>query len=287
MEYTQMELSRNGRIGVITLHHPPVNAFSKRLLVEALAALDEFEADSDIRTIMMRSTGPDFSVGADGGDIDKALAGGEAITESFSTLGGRLVERLDTCPKATIVVARGRCVGGSTAIFNAFDIRVVSDTFRIHDGDIYYGTVGSWGMSSLRLPIWIGRNKIMDYMFLNEDFTGQQAYELGLVSKVFPDAELDEAGMAIARKMSIAAPLAVRAFKECVRKAVYHELEEARRFETETAERIMATEDSKNGPCPFRTGACFPSYPTGKGRKEGVPHEQTAHPRPPGRRPGP
>ena len=53
--------------------------------------------------------------------------------------------------------------------------------------------------------------------------------------------------MAIARKMSIAAPLAVRAFKECVRKAVYHELEEARRFETETAERIMATEDSKNG----------------------------------------
>ena len=178
MEYTQMELSRNGRVGVITLHHPPVNAFSKRLLVEALAALDEFEADSDIRTIMMRSTGPDFSVGADGGDIDKALAGGEAITESFSTLGGRLVERLDTCPKATIVVARGRCVGGSTAIFNAFDIRVVSDTFRIHDGDIYYGTVGSWGMSSLRLPIWIGRNKIMDYMFLNEDFTGQQAYEL-------------------------------------------------------------------------------------------------------------
>lgn len=247
MEYTQMKLSRNGRVGVITLHHPPVNAFSKRLLVEALAALDEFEADSDIRTIMMRSTGPDFSVGADGGDIDKALAGGEAITESFSTLGGRLVERLDTCPKATIVVARGRCVGGSTAIFNAFDIRVVNDTFRIHDGDIYYGTVGSWGMSSLRLPIWIGRNKIMDYMFLNEDFTGQQAYELGLVSKVFPDAELDEAGMAIARKMSIAAPLAVRAFKECVRKAVYHELEEARRFETETAERIMATEDSKNG----------------------------------------
>lgn len=247
MEYTQMELSRNGRVGVITLHHPPVNAFSKRLLVEALAALDEFEADQNIRTVMMRAIGPDFSVGADGGDIDKSLAGGEVPTESFSTLGGRLVERLDTYPKATIVVARGRCVGGSTAIFNAFDIRVVSDTFRIHDGDIYYGTVGSWGMSSLRLPIWIGRNKIMDYMFLNEDFTGQQAYELGLVSKVFPDAELDEAGMAIAQKMAIAAPLAVQAFKECVRKAVYHELEEARRFETETADRIMATEDSKNG----------------------------------------
>ena len=147
-----------------------------------------------------------------------------------------------------MVAARGRCIGGSTAIFNAFDIRLASETFRIHDGDIYYGTVGSWGMSSLRLPIWIGRNKIMDYMFLNEDFTAQQAYELGLVSKVFPDGALDEGSMAIANKMATAAPLAVKAFKACVRKAVYAAgLEEARAFELKTADEIMATEDSKNG----------------------------------------
>ena len=36
----------------------------------------------------------------------------------------------------------------------------------------------------LRLPIWIGRNKIMDYMFLNEGFNGRQAYEMGMASKV-------------------------------------------------------------------------------------------------------
>ena len=162
-------------------------------------------------------------------------------------LGGRLVELIDNYPKGTIVAARGLCVGGSTAVFNAFDIRVVSDTFSIHDGDIYYGTVGSWGMSSLRLPIWIGRNKIMDYMFLNDDFTAQQAFELGLVSRVFPDADLDEESMKIARKMSTAAPLAVRYFKECVRKSVYANLEEARKFELQAAEIVGATEDSKNG----------------------------------------
>ena len=46
----------------------------------------------------------------------------------------------------------------------------------------------SWGVISLRLPIWIVRNKVMDYMFLNEGFNGRQATELGLVSKVVPDA---------------------------------------------------------------------------------------------------
>ena len=249
MEYTTIKLSREGMVGIITLCVPPRNSFSKRMLLEAYEAFREFEADDSIRTVLMNSTGKNFSAGADADDIRKAFAGGgdTSITESFSVLGGRLVELIDNYPKGTIVAARGLCVGGSTAVFNAFDIRVVSDTFSIHDGDIYYGTVGSWGMSSLRLPIWIGRNKIMDYMFLNDDFTAQQAFELGLVSRVFPDADLDEESMKIARKMSTAAPLAVRYFKECVRKSVYANLDEARKFELQAAEIVGATEDSKNG----------------------------------------
>ncbi|MBR2595201.1 MAG: enoyl-CoA hydratase/isomerase family protein [Solobacterium sp.] len=248
MEYTTIKLSRNGRTGIITLNVPPRNSFSKKMLVEVYEAFKEFEADDDIRTVLMNSTGKNFSAGADADDIRNAFAGGDdTIAESFSVLGGRLVELIDNYPKGTIVAARGLCIGGSTAVFNAFDIRVVSDTFSIHDGDIYYGTVGSWGMSSLRLPIWIGRNKIMDYMFLNEDFTAQQAYELGLVSKVIPDDKLDEESMKIATKMSTAAPLAVKYFKECVRKSVYVQLEEARKFELEAAEIVNSTEDSKNG----------------------------------------
>ena len=248
MEYTTIKLSRNGRTGIITLNVPPRNSFSKKMLVEVYEAFKEFEADDDIRTVLMNSTGKNFSAGADADDIRNAFAGGDdTIAESFTVLGGRLVELIDNYPKGTIVAARGLCIGGSTAVFNAFDIRVVSDTFSIHDGDIYYGTVGSWGMSSLRLPIWIGRNKIMDYMFLNEDFTAQQAYELGLVSKVIPDDKLDEESMKIATKMSTAAPLAVKYFKECVRKSVYAQLEEARKFELEAAEIVNSTEDSKNG----------------------------------------
>lgn len=248
MEYNYLSREIQGRVGVVTLTNPPNNAFSKRLLTELLAVFDEFESDDTVRTVYLRSTGEHFSQGADADDIRRALAGqAEEIKESFSELGSRTVERIDGYPKSTIVAARGRCIGGSTAIFNAFDIRIVGESFVIKDGDIYYGTVGSWGMSSLRLPIWIGRNKIMDYMFLNESFTARQAYELGLVSKVVADELLEEVGLLTAHKMATAAPLAVQHFKRCVREAVYSSFEAARKTELEVADLIMKTEDSKAG----------------------------------------
>lgn len=248
MEYTLLSAEVVGRVGVITLTNPPKNSFSKRLLVEMVQVFDEFEANDTVRTIFLKSTGENFSQGADADDIKKALAGQvEEIPESFSVLGGRLVERIDNCPKSTIVAARGRCIGGSTAVFNAFDIRIVGESFYIKDGDIYYGTVGSWGMSSLRLPIWIGRNKIMDYMFLNEGFNGRQAYELGIASKVVADELVDEVGMFYANKMATAAPVAVKYFKDCVRAATAPYLDQARAFELQAAEAVFATEDSKAG----------------------------------------
>jgi len=249
MEYSELLVEKVGRVGVLTLNRPPKNSFSKKLLKEMLTVLEEFEKDDDVRTVFLKSTGEHFSRGADADDIKKALAGQvEDIKESFAELGGALVEKIDNYPKSTIVAARGRCIGGSTAVFNAFDIRIVGESFYIKDGDIYYGTVGSWGMSSLRLPIWIGRNRIMDYMFLNEGVTGRQAYEMGIASKVVADELVDEVGMHYAQKMSTAAPLAVKYFKECVRKALYGAtIEEARVFELEVADKIMKTEDAKAG----------------------------------------
>jgi len=246
LDYTQIKVSKFEQVGVITIDNPPRNSFSKRMIVEMLDCLDEFEQDDDVRAVMLKSTGAHFSQGAGIEDIEKDIASKEVATP-FSELGGKIVERIDCYPKPTLVAARGICLGGSTAVFSAFDIRIVGETFNIKDGDIYYGIVGSWGMSSLRLPIWIGRNKVMDYMFLDEGFNGRQAYELGLVSKVVPDDQVDEIGLAIAKKMSTAAPVAVRYYKECVRKSIYVNFEEARAKELEASKIVWETEDARLG----------------------------------------
>jgi len=249
MEYKTIKLSKDGRVGIITLDSPPRNAFSKRMIIEVIKAIEEFEQDDVVRTIMMNSTGTQyFSFGAGADDVKNDVAGIETeYSESYSVLGCRLVEKIDNCPKSTLVAAKGACIGGSTAIFNAFDIRIVGENFTMHDGDIYYGTVGSWGMSSLRLPMWIGRNRVLDYMFLNEDFTGRQLYEMGIASKVVADDLVDEVGLSIAKKMAKAAPIAVKYYKDCVRVATQSHIQEAREFELHAADIVFATEDCKNG----------------------------------------
>ena len=247
MDYSKIIVTKDDRVGVITLNDPPWNGMSKRMIFEIIDALDQFENDDEVRAVMVKSIGVNFSRGAGVDDVKKDLASSNEIKASFSELGGKIVEKVDTYPKPTLVAARGICLGGSTAVFSSFDIRIVGETFNIHDGDIYYGMVGSWGMSSLRLPIWIGRNKVMDYMFLNEGFNGRQAYELGLVSKVVPDDQVDEVGLAIAKKMSTAAPLAVRYYKECVRNAIYNSFSEARAKEAEAAKIVNVTWDAREG----------------------------------------
>ncbi len=249
MEYKTIKLSKDGRVGIITLDSPPYNAFSKRTIIEVIRAFEAYEQDDEVRAIMMNSAGDQyFSYGAGADDLDDDLSGAESeYAESYSVLGGRIVEKIDNCPKPTLVAARGACIGGSTAVFNAFDIRIVGEKFTMHDGDIYYGAVGSWGMSSLRLPMWIGRNRVMDYMFLNEDFTGRQLYEMGIVSKVVADELVNEVGLSIAKKMSKAAPIAVKYYKDCVRMATQNNIVEAREFEARASEIVFATEDCKNG----------------------------------------
>lgn len=128
MDYLTIKTEIVERVGVITLDHPPLNSVSKRMMVEMMRALDEFEQNDVVRAIMVKANGPDFSYGADGGDVKKGVNGeAEEISESFSVLGNRLVERIDGCPKPTLVAAKGRCIGGSTAMFNAFDIRIVGE----------------------------------------------------------------------------------------------------------------------------------------------------------------
>ena len=69
MEYTTIKTEVIERVGVITLDYPPLNSVSKRMMVEIMDALTEFENDDVVRAIMVKSNLADFSYGADAGDM--------------------------------------------------------------------------------------------------------------------------------------------------------------------------------------------------------------------------
>ena len=92
MDYKTIRIDIRERVGVITLDYPPYNSVSKRMIAELLEAFALLGADDEVRCIMLRAEGPDFSYGADSGDIKKDLGAASEITESYSVLGNRLVE---------------------------------------------------------------------------------------------------------------------------------------------------------------------------------------------------
>ena len=61
MDYSQIKVSRDGQVGIITIDNPPRNSFSKKIIFEILDCLDAFEGDDGVRAVMLRSTGPNFS----------------------------------------------------------------------------------------------------------------------------------------------------------------------------------------------------------------------------------
>jgi enoyl-CoA hydratase/carnithine racemase len=247
METIQLE-HREG-VSTLTLNRPPVNAVSPGLMQDVLAGLDALEARAATRCIVLTGSGTKaFSAGADlsGGP----RAGDEAVR--FRDLGRRVVERVETIPKPVIAAIRGWCIGGGFAIAMAADVRLASSTAKFRTADAYLGVVPSWGMSLVRLVHYIGRNRALDMLMLGEDTSAEQARDIGLVSRVIPDADFDAEVARLAARVASGAPITFRAIKEAIRAQHWLTPSVAQELETRWAELGSASDDFREGVAAFR-----------------------------------
>jgi enoyl-CoA hydratase/carnithine racemase len=249
MTYETIRLDHRDGVSVVTLNRPPVNAVSPALMHDVLAALDELEKREATRCIVLTGSGTKaFSAGAD-------LSGGPRAADEavrFRDLGRRVVDRVETIPKPVIAAIRGWCIGGGFAIAMAADVRVASTTAKFRTGDAYLGVVPSWGMSLVRLVHYIGRNRALDMLILGEDTTAEQARDIGLVSRVVPDADFDAEVARLAARVATGAPITFRAIKETMRAQHWLTPSVAQELETRWAEIGSASEDFKEGVTAFR-----------------------------------
>jgi len=112
---------------------------------------------------------------------------------------------------------------------------------------VYLGLAPSWGLGNARLVHYIGRNRTLDVSLLGDDITAQEAYDWGLVTRVFPDDTFDAEVSRLAHKLAGAAPLPVKAIKETVR-AQYRETPDRAMLLAERYHGVIhGSEDAKEG----------------------------------------
>jgi enoyl-CoA hydratase len=243
-------VSHRDAVSTMTLNRPPLNIITPQLQSELLAAFDLLEKRAGTRCVVLTGTGTKaFCAGADLGD--EARHSPEA-GQVFRETGRRIVERIETFPKAVVGAIRGWCVGGGTGLAWPCDIRVAAESAKFRAGDVYLGIIPTWSVGMVRMVHYIGRNRTLDTLLLGEDISAREALELGIVSRVVADDAFESEVRRIAQRLASGAPLAIRAIKEAVRAQYRDTVDRAAQLEEKWAKTVLASADAKEGITAFK-----------------------------------
>jgi enoyl-CoA hydratase len=240
---------RRDAVALVTIDNPPMNALSAGLLDELEAEIEALDADSDVRAIVVRGAGERAFVA--GADIKEFPSLRESATEGGSARGiQRLGHRMDAAATPFVAAIHGYCLGGGLELAMCCDVRVCADNATLGQPEIQLGLIPGGG-GTQRLPRLVGQGRAM-FLNLTGDFVdAETAYAWGLVERVVPAAELDDAAVAIADRIASRSPHAVAVLRELARTTRDLPLGEGLRREADGFVRCLRSEDGAEGVAAF------------------------------------
>jgi enoyl-CoA hydratase len=203
---------RRGHVEVLTINRPEArNAINRATAIALGDALDDCETDDDVWVVVL--TGADDKAFSAGMDL-KAFANGEfPITDKGF---GGITQR--DFPKPLIAAANGSALAGGFEILISCDMVVAADHAKFGIPEAARGLVAGGG-GLIRLPKRIPLAVAYEMALTAEPITAQRAYELGLVNRVVPGAQVLDEAIALAERIAKNAPLAVRTSKDVMKKS--------------------------------------------------------------------
>ncbi len=212
--------NKDAPIGWMIFNNPERrNAISAEMWEAIPRVLGAFEADAEIRVVVMAGAGEKaFVSGADISQFEDLRANHEA-NERYSARSGSGFAALANLGKPSIAMIRGFCLGGGLAVALSCDLRLCSDDARFGIPAARLGL--GYGFDGLkRLIDIVGPAYASEVMFTARQFDAEEALRMGLVNKVVAAGELEATVRGYARTIGENAPLTVRAAKMAVREAL-------------------------------------------------------------------
>jgi len=242
---------QDGPAGWITFNNPAKrNAMSYDMWLGLDRALDAFLADPEIRVIVLRGAGDKaFVSGADISEFGEKRANPQAVAE-YNKVSVAIADKLLACPKPTIAMIRGYCMGGGLGTALCCDLRICSDDSRF---GIPAGKLGvGYRYEALkRLVDLVGPMNAAEIFYTARQFDAQEAKDMGLVSRVLPAAELEDYVGNYVRTIGGNAPLTMRAVKVCLNEMLKDESVRDRDLCERVVEDCFASADYTEGRTAF------------------------------------
>ncbi len=212
-------LALEPHITTIRLNRPDrLNAISFDLVAELHDALDRVAADPDCKVVVLTGAGRGFCAGLDLKDFGTPPGPGEHPHVNAAidgqTFMSNLTVHMRDLPQVIVAAVNGPAFGGGLAIACAADIRIASGSARFCSAFIRTGLSGTDIGITYLLPKLIGNARAFDLILTGRDIDAAEALQMGLVSKVVPDTDLDEAALGYARQMAGYTATGLRTTKE-------------------------------------------------------------------------
>lgn len=238
----------DGPLAILTIDRPDrLNALDPEGHQRMSAAFDRFRDDPTLRVAIVTGkgerafcVGTDLKALADTGDHEKPPTGFAGITSRFDLF------------KPVIAAVNGLCLGGGVEIVAACDLAIAADhaSFALPEPRVGLAALGGGVLQ--RLPRQMPMKDAMWLVLTSERITAAEAARLRLVNEVVPAGQLMARAREVAGLILQGAPLAVLASKQVLLQSQGHaDLAEAMQARYEAAERMLASDDAREGPAAF------------------------------------
>lgn len=234
-------------VALVTINRPEArNAVNAAVAAGLEAAVDRAEADPEIWAVVLTGAGPHaFCAGADLKEVSAGRSAGLA-TERHGFGGFVRAPRT----KLWIAAAQGHALAGGLELLLACDMAVAAETANFGLPEVKRSLVAGAG-GVFRLPRALPKAIALQMIATGEPIPAALALHHGLVNAVVPAAEVREAALGLARRVTANAPMAVRESLAIARQALVLDDETLWRLSREAGIRIRQTEDFQEGPKAF------------------------------------
>ena len=241
MAYENLNVEKEGHVCIITLNHPPVNAWNLGLMEDFEKAIDEIENDQDVRVLILTGGGEKcFSAGFDVSDAANA--------HKISPKGREIWTRVDRFPKPVIAAINGFAMGGGLELALSCHFRIMVDDPKATIGltELNLGIIPGWG-GTQRLTRIVGKAKALDMIMFSKRIDAKEALSIGLINQISTKDRLMDDAIAFAEVLAKRPPLAVGAVLRAISAFDYSGLEAGLKVENEGSAIVGKSKDCVEG----------------------------------------
>jgi enoyl-CoA hydratase len=245
MTFDNLLIERDGAVAIVTLNRPKVlNALDSQTLTELAAAMASLKDDDGVRAIVITGTGDKSFVA--GADINELSVLSPVAGKEHARRGQLVFDAIEQLGKPVIAAVNGFALGGGCELAMACTLRIAAETARFGQPEVNLGLIPGYA-GSQRLPRLVGKGVALEILLTGDMISAPRAYEIGLVNRVVPAAELMTEAKKLAHTLAAKAPIAVRYILDAVHHGLDSPFAQGEYLETALFGTIASSDDMREG----------------------------------------